>query len=146
MRKRPDTEVFHDAAAGAGAGAVTTMERSARVADRRNQRAIARDVGKKSMKAPHEKGCAEARGKGAAADIGAATAADANAAVLTRKADVDGCRSLRDDIAEESAAPLWKGTSGSLGNGGWPGLSHACLLYTSPSPRDLSTSRMPSSA
>ena len=24
--------------------------------------------------------------------------------------------------------------------------SHACLLYTSPSPRDLSTSRMPSSA
>ena len=26
------------------------------------------------------------------------------------------------------------------------GLSHGCLLYTSPSPRDLSTSRMPSSA
>ena len=26
------------------------------------------------------------------------------------------------------------------------GLSYACLLYTSPSPRDLSTSRMPSSA
>jgi len=26
------------------------------------------------------------------------------------------------------------------------GLSHDCLLYTSPSPRDLSTSRMPSSA
>ena len=25
-------------------------------------------------------------------------------------------------------------------------LTHACLLYTSPSPRDLSTSRMPSSA
>ena len=25
-------------------------------------------------------------------------------------------------------------------------LSYACLLYTSPSPRDLSTSRMPSSA
>ena len=25
-------------------------------------------------------------------------------------------------------------------------LYHACLLYTSPSPRDLSTSRMPSSA
>ena len=25
-------------------------------------------------------------------------------------------------------------------------LSHGCLLYTSPSPRDLSTSRMPSSA
>ena len=29
----------------------------------------------------------------------------------------------------------------SLGNDGW-----GCLLYTSPSPRDLSTSRMPSSA
>ena len=26
------------------------------------------------------------------------------------------------------------------------GVSHTCLLYTSPSPRDLSTSRMPSSA
>ena len=25
-------------------------------------------------------------------------------------------------------------------------LTHSCLLYTSPSPRDLSTSRMPSSA
>ena len=31
--------------------------------------------------------------------------------------------------------------------GGWPGDKvNACLLYTSPSPRDLSTSRMPSSA
>ena len=28
----------------------------------------------------------------------------------------------------------------------WYGESHPCLLYTSPSPRDLSTSRMPSSA
>ena len=28
-------------------------------------------------------------------------------------------------------------------DGAWPG---TCLLYTSPSPRDLSTSRMPSSA
>ena len=27
-----------------------------------------------------------------------------------------------------------------------PGLINTCLLYTSPSPRDLSTSRMPSSA
>ena len=26
------------------------------------------------------------------------------------------------------------------------GMGYACLLYTSPSPRDLSTSRMPSSA
>ena len=29
---------------------------------------------------------------------------------------------------------------------GSPGIYYACLLYTSPSPRDLSTSRMPSSA
>ena len=28
----------------------------------------------------------------------------------------------------------------------WLGLNWDCLLYTSPSPRDLSTSRMPSSA
>ena len=31
-------------------------------------------------------------------------------------------------------------------NAQWPGLLNLCLLYTSPSPRDLSTSRMPSSA
>ena len=29
---------------------------------------------------------------------------------------------------------------------GWTALLIVCLLYTSPSPRDLSTSRMPSSA
>ena len=29
---------------------------------------------------------------------------------------------------------------------GFEGVHRACLLYTSPSPRDLSTSRMPSSA
>ena len=33
-----------------------------------------------------------------------------------------------------------------LNTPGTDGLSNACLLYTSPSPRDLSTSRMPSSA
>ena len=31
------------------------------------------------------------------------------------------------------------------GPGGWY-IENSCLLYTSPSPRDLSTSRMPSSA
>ena len=30
--------------------------------------------------------------------------------------------------------------------GGWPGANPTCLLYTSPSPRDRSLSRMPSSA
>ena len=33
-----------------------------------------------------------------------------------------------------------------FGTDGVRGLANACLLYTSPSPRDLSTSRMPSSA
>ena len=32
------------------------------------------------------------------------------------------------------------------GEDGSPVITQACLLYTSPSPRDLSTSRMPSSA
>ena len=37
--------------------------------------------------------------------------------------------------------------TGYLGRGaGHRGAGHICLLYTSPSPRDLSTSRMPSSA
>ena len=30
--------------------------------------------------------------------------------------------------------------------GGWPGANPTCLLYTSPSPRDRTRSRMPSSA
>ena len=33
-----------------------------------------------------------------------------------------------------------------LGNDFKPEIQNICLLYTSPSPRDLSTSRMPSSA
>jgi len=33
-----------------------------------------------------------------------------------------------------------------MGGAGYVGQSGSCLLYTSPSPRDLSTSRMPSSA
>ena len=39
-------------------------------------------------------------------------------------------------------------TESALGvfEGGLDGLLDGCLLYTSPSPRDLSTSRMPSSA
>ena len=46
-----------------------------------------------------------------------------------------GPRVLRDlEIPEEFQAPIEAGLLG------------ACLLYTSPSPRDLSTSRMPSSA
>ena len=50
-----------------------------------------------------------------------------------------------------------KGATAVTGSGGWmafdvtdtvllPGLYYVCLLYTSPSPRDGATSRMPSSA
>ena len=42
-----------------------------------------------------------------------------------------------------SAPHIWVSKTG-MGVG--RGMSHRCLLYTSPSPRDLSTSRMPSSA
>ena len=35
---------------------------------------------------------------------------------------------------------------GPTGDHGWTYRHDICLLYTSPSPRDLSTSRMPSSA
>ena len=46
---------------------------------------------------------------------------------------------------EKDAAPmLYNGEQVGTGNG--PACDIACLLYTSPSPRDLSTSRMPSSA
>ena len=37
-------------------------------------------------------------------------------------------------------------TQVSFVDAGMPGMLPVCLLYTSPSPRDLSTSRMPSSA
>ena len=38
------------------------------------------------------------------------------------------------------------GEAGLGGAAGMPDMGDICLLYTSPSPRDLSTSRMPSSA
>ena len=43
---------------------------------------------------------------------------------------------------------LWRQIDGEQisDDGRWVTWSYACLLYTSPSPRDLSTSRMPSSA
>ena len=44
----------------------------------------------------------------------------------------------------EFNVPKFKQISGSLKNAF--GVQRICLLYTSPSPRDLSTSRMPSSA
>ena len=44
------------------------------------------------------------------------------------------------------AAPAWIGTFVATGSLPSSANSGTCLLYTSPSPRDLSTSRMPSSA
>ena len=54
-----------------------------------------------------------------------------------------------EDLVSESSWPAAKGGTDAnfvTGNGGSNGISYTCLLYTSPSPRDLSTSRMPSSA
>ena len=50
-------------------------------------------------------------------------------------------------LAEEMRRdPLVWAVGEDLGRGGVFGQYKGCLLYTSPSPRDLSTSRMPSSA
>ena len=49
--------------------------------------------------------------------------------------------SLRHYLSENNLKPAEKGGSVVIYN-----ISNPCLLYTSPSPRDLSTSRMPSSA
>ena len=58
--------------------------------------------------------------------------------------------------APASAVPAISGSDADVWNAGSPGVRYVlttdegnrkiCLLYTSPSPRDLSTSRMPSSA
>ena len=42
--------------------------------------------------------------------------------------------------------PSMRSEEADLRNRAWAALEELCLLYTSPSPRDLSTSRMPSSA
>ena len=46
---------------------------------------------------------------------------------------------LEKKVSEQSSGPSTDGLAGIA-------VSYDCLLYTSPSPRDLSTSRMPSSA
>ena len=48
--------------------------------------------------------------------------------------------------AEKLGGPLWVVKSQIHAGGRGKGTFIGCLLYTSPSPRDLSTSRMPSSA
>ena len=50
---------------------------------------------------------------------------------------MDAKKALTETSGDFEAAVDWLRTKG---------LAKACLLYTSPSPRDLSTSRMPSSA
>ena len=50
------------------------------------------------------------------------------------------------DVTFGVVAGAFEGDKKSNGGGGMTGKMTPCLLYTSPSPRDLSTSRMPSSA
>ena len=47
---------------------------------------------------------------------------------------------------QQDVVPNWYMKCKDTGTEGWFWWSKDCLLYTSPSPRDLSTSRMPSSA
>ena len=52
-------------------------------------------------------------------------------------------RGLDVRTSQEKLAPVFAGEHGKLN---WYCLDFCCLLYTSPSPRDISGSRMPSSA
>ena len=56
---------------------------------------------------------------------------------LQDKCDRKSVRSILENHKQSYNAKLWS----QISELGW-----TCLLYTSPSPRDLSTSRMPSSA
>ena len=49
-------------------------------------------------------------------------------------------------VEAQEALTTWEGLLRATGGALEPSKSYCCLLYTSPSPRDLSTSRMPSSA
>ena len=57
---------------------------------------------------------------------------------------------LADNVTVDEIRKIANGEDGALAKEIYSGLINlginACLLYTSPSPRDLSTSRMPSSA
>ena len=64
-----------------------------------------------------------------------------NPGVSTDKIDQLGYEFINDN-GGHSAPLYYRGFKKSL----CTSLNHVCLLYTSPSPRDLSTSRMPSSA
>ena len=68
-------------------------------------------------------------------------------APLNRPGDEEGCHF---DNGVVTTPTGFKQAFAQYVEGGWHGLAadpaYGCLLYTSPSPRDLSTSRMPSSA
>ena len=69
--------------------------------------------------------------------------------ILTLEALADGIMESAVSITYESKLRPENEQSSSWMEAQWSKVSHAvkaCLLYTSPSPRDLSTSRMPSSA
>ena len=59
--------------------------------------------------------------------------------ILTKQG-IQHDKSFRDNVSV--AIPVWNWFAGMI----WHYIMRVCLLYTSPSPRDLSTSRMPSSA
>ena len=69
------------------------------------------------------------------ADIAAHLCITERRAMKAERATID--RLIAEWLSEQVGAKFW----GRIG-----GATKACLLYTSPSPRDLSTSRMPSSA
>ena len=64
-----------------------------------------------------------------------------------RKHPIDGFNKMHrgTDFAAPIGTPIMASGDGVVKKAGWCG-GGGCLLYTSPSPRDLSTSRMPSSA
>ena len=64
-----------------------------------------------------------------------------------QQADLESFHDWLLNACSRGAVPIVTGKNGDMDTiGSAVALSAACLLYTSPSPRDLSTSRMPSSA
>ena len=61
--------------------------------------------------------------------------------LLDRYTRIDHVTEKHSDLRDNLLANRWNRTQLEAGN-----QNNSCLLYTSPSPRDLSTSRMPSSA
>ena len=61
--------------------------------------------------------------------------------------DVDTLKGYDEELKDEKPSEMeWTTPGGSWAEGETAGLHTYCLLYTSPSPRDVEESRMPSSA